>query len=647
MNADPSETPYEVFLETECAVSIGDKWETINDANASKGAYMSIAKGNTSTFAPPATVSDILSFNFEVSDAGVYKIWGRVLTPGELDDSFWIRLDEGDWIKWNDIPHSDDFMWDDIHDTDQGNETVLFNLTAGVHKLDVSFREDGAGIDKLFITNTNVQPTEKGELATNCLPTCDDGIQNGDETGVDCGGSCDNACPEPFEFYLETECATAIGDNWNTIENANASNGSFMKVKPALNAWSIVPTADIDLLRYQFNITEEGNYKIWGRINTPSKEDDSFWIRVDNQNWIKWNDLPLSSGFVWDDIHDSDLDGEGIKFNFTTGLHTLEVAYREDGAGIDKFYITNTGATPGSEGDEAINCTNTCDDGIQNGDETGVDCGGSCPNDCPPVATCDDGIKNGDETGVDCGGSCPNDCPPVATCDDGIKNGDETGVDCGGSCPNDCPPVATCDDGIKNGDETGGSCPNDCPPVSNTCEINRSFYTASFTLNGNALEVNLDAPNANQALIDFGINGSEALGYWMDGGNATFTYTINNVNQGDILRFSFRIFINGAQTITNFEELTIGDCSSTSQARTVIQSLGVEEQSTEISIYPNPTDQILTVNGIEASDSYTIYTYQGLEVLSGKGSQINVSSLTNGLYILEYAGFRGIFVIQR
>ena len=28
-------------------------------------------------------------------------------------------------------------------------------------------------------------------------PTCDDGIMNGDETGIDCGGSCPNSCPEP------------------------------------------------------------------------------------------------------------------------------------------------------------------------------------------------------------------------------------------------------------------------------------------------------------------------------------------------------------------------------------------------------------------------------------------------------------------
>ncbi|HAA19410.1 MAG TPA: hypothetical protein DCP28_11800, partial [Cytophagales bacterium] len=26
-------------------------------------------------------------------------------------------------------------------------------------------------------------------------PTCTDGVQNGDETGVDCGGSCGTPCP--------------------------------------------------------------------------------------------------------------------------------------------------------------------------------------------------------------------------------------------------------------------------------------------------------------------------------------------------------------------------------------------------------------------------------------------------------------------
>jgi hypothetical protein len=44
------------------------------------------------------------------------------------------------------------------------------------------------------------------------------------------------------------------------------------------------------------------------------------------------------------------------------------------------------------------------------------------------------------------------------TCSDGIQNGNETGIDCGGSCPA-CP---TCNDGIQNGNETGIDCGGSC-----------------------------------------------------------------------------------------------------------------------------------------------------------------------------------------
>ena len=43
----------------------------------------------------------------------------------------------------------------------------------------------------LFITSC-----EKDDPTPAPQATCDDGIQNGDETGIDCGGSC-SACEEP------------------------------------------------------------------------------------------------------------------------------------------------------------------------------------------------------------------------------------------------------------------------------------------------------------------------------------------------------------------------------------------------------------------------------------------------------------------
>jgi hypothetical protein len=172
----------------------------------------------------------------------------------------------------------------------------------------------------------------------------------------------------------------------------------------------------------------------------------------------------------------------------------------------------------------------TCVDGVKNGGELASDCGGGCPcadgspcekaTDClslkctggPPGTcqppACNDTVKNGTETDTDCGGGCapcadgsgcaaPADCASgvclggickVPNCGDGAKNGSETGVDCGGPClpcddgkvcaaPADCTSgvcsgapktcqAPLCTDNVKNGSETdtdcGGSCPNQC-----------------------------------------------------------------------------------------------------------------------------------------------------------------------------------------
>ena len=170
----------------------------------------------------------------------------------------------------------------------------------------------------------------------------------------------------------------------------------------------------------------------------------------------------------------------------------------------------------------------TCSDGVRNQDETDIDCGGmkcaacaagkSCklstdcagmlcaPSGVCTVASCSDGVKNGSETDVDCGGgTCPacitakkcsggGDCVSsvcsaglcaAPTCSDGKKNGNETDVDCGGgicapcvvgkgcTMASDCAAgvcsggatcaAPTCSDGVRNGSESdidcgGGSC---------------------------------------------------------------------------------------------------------------------------------------------------------------------------------------------
>jgi hypothetical protein len=297
-------------------------------------------------------------------------------------------------------------------------------------------------------------------------PTCNDGIQNGDETGVDCGGS---SCPP---------CSGGCTDNAVTV---SITFDNY----PEETSWQIT----------------DANGSTVASGGTYGSQPDGSTINID---------LCLVDGCY--DFTILDVYGDGICCSYGNGSYT----------------VTSGGTTLASGGSFASSETTnfclgppppTCDDGIQNGDETGVDCGGSS---CPP---CNTGCSENEATlaitfdnypeetswqitdangsivasggtygsqpdgstlsldlciadgcydftildaygdGICCsygngsysltsggiilasGGSfasseTTNFCfgPPPATCDDGVQNGDETGVDCGGSS---CPPCNT------------------------------------------------------------------------------------------------------------------------------------------------------------------------------------------------------------
>ena len=104
----------------------------------------------------------------------------------------------------------------------------------------------------------------------------------------------------------------------------------------------------------------------------------------------------------------------------------------------------------------------TCSDGEQNQGEAAVDCGGPC-DPCETGKSCNAG---GDCRSGRCeGGEC-------SSCSDGRQSGGETGIDCGGPCQQGCSQGGSCsgDEDCATGKCEGGSCcqPNrcgDCAPL--------------------------------------------------------------------------------------------------------------------------------------------------------------------------------------
>ena len=196
-------------------------------------------------------------------------------------------------------------------------------------------------------------------------PSCEDGIQNGDETGVDCGGSSCPACPT---------CSDGVQ---NGDETGVDCGGSFCPVCPCFDN-PVTLTIVLD------NYPEETRWEIRNASNTVVASGGTYGSSPDGSTVVENACLPDGCyDFI---IYDSY--GDGICCAYGAGSYTLtddsSGGTLASGGAFGSSETTNFCVT-GSGGP-------TCTDGIQNGDETGVDCGGSCPP-CPVTCNTPGGLS--------------------------------------------------------------------------------------------------------------------------------------------------------------------------------------------------------------------------------------------------------------
>lgn len=188
-------------------------------------------------------------------------------------------------------------------------------------------------------------------------PTCSDGIQNGDETGIDCGGS---SC---------APCQTACNDNQ---VNLSITFDNY----PEETAWTL---------------TNSGGQTVASGGTYGNQADGSTYTE----------DLCLPDGCYTFTI--TDTYGDGICCSYGNGSYSVTGS-----SGV----LASGGSFGSSEATDFClggSPAPTCTDGIQNGDETGVDCGGSS---CAPCSTGGTDILNQGyfETGWDGWSDGGSDC---------------------------------------------------------------------------------------------------------------------------------------------------------------------------------------------------------------------------------------------
>lgn len=160
-NPDPNTT--NVWLEAECANTIGSAWETISDGSASQDSYLKVKPGNSSFQNAPTASNTRIVFNFSVAQTGQYKIFTRHLSFNGDDDSFWVQVNNGLWVRAYLGANRGSFVWAQL-----GNAST-YAMSEGTNTITIALREPNARLDKLFITLNGNQPTGEGDNASNCI----------------------------------------------------------------------------------------------------------------------------------------------------------------------------------------------------------------------------------------------------------------------------------------------------------------------------------------------------------------------------------------------------------------------------------------------------------------------------------------------
>jgi hypothetical protein len=220
-----------IWLEAECA-SVGSLWNKPADVNASNSSYVVIQPGNNSTSSAPTNSAGYINFSFSVSQSGTYRVFARVLTPTANDDSWWVRMDGGSWITWNNIAATS-WTWAQFTNT--------FNLSAGSHTLTFAYREDGAQLDKINITTSTTAPTGAGSTSSNLCST--GATLSVAPSAVNVAAAANSA----GTFNITSNASWTVTDNqsWLTVSPTSDSNNGTITVTAQENTSASARTATV------------------------------------------------------------------------------------------------------------------------------------------------------------------------------------------------------------------------------------------------------------------------------------------------------------------------------------------------------------------------------------------------------------------
>ena len=169
-----------------------------------------------------------------------------------------------------------------------------------------------------------------------------------DSDGNGVGDACEGVVYTKTSFWLEAECGL-VGSAWKSFPDVTASGDTYV-ASPGNNTLG-TPPADTEANRVRFIVAdaEAGSYTLFARISAANGDNDSYWVRVNNQAWYKWSGgIRTDDTFHWNRMREA--------LTMKQGANVIDFAWREGGAKLDKLYVGLTASEPTGIGEPAGNC---------------------------------------------------------------------------------------------------------------------------------------------------------------------------------------------------------------------------------------------------------------------------------------------------
>lgn len=139
--------------------------------------------------------------------------------------------------------------------------------------------------------------------------------------------------------YIEAEQYTAKNGTFVSATCSACSGGQDMETPNGSG------NAATNYVKYELDVTNGGSFNVYLLSTGPDGSSDSFNVAVDSGS-----DAQVTTGssgtWAWKKV--------GSSLSLPTGTHTLYIKVREDGAKVDKIYLSKTSGTPSGQGGTAL-----------------------------------------------------------------------------------------------------------------------------------------------------------------------------------------------------------------------------------------------------------------------------------------------------